>query len=55
MNIKELSTTEIKALLYDLATDVNRINHNMKMLKEELERRAQEAVKETSEEEPGVE
>ena len=40
MNIKELSNTEIKALLYDSAQELNRIDHNMKMLTEELRARA---------------
>lgn len=44
MNIKDIPVLEIKALLYDLASDQERISHNMKVLKDELQRRSEEVV-----------
>ena len=42
MNIKDMSIVEVKALLYDLSMEQERISHNMRMLKEEIQRRLQE-------------
>ena len=39
MKINELSTTEIKALLYDSLMERHRVMHNIKMLEEELRAR----------------
>ena len=39
MKISELSTLEIKALLYDSIMEKERVLHNIKMLQSELEKR----------------
>ena len=44
MKISELSTIEIKALLYDSSLERDRVLHNIKMLQEELNKRQEGQV-----------
>lgn len=40
MNIKEISVVEIKALLYDLLSEKEKIENNINILKKELQERS---------------
>tara|TARA_Y100000361_G_C11045098_1_gene282084 strand:+ start:550 stop:693 length:144 start_codon:yes stop_codon:yes gene_type:complete len=42
MDIKNLSVTEIKALLYDLHIEQKRIAHNIQVLEKEIAQREKE-------------
>ena len=53
MNIKDLSDTEIKALLYDCVLEKERVEHNMRMLKEELIRRGESPTEDSEEKKEG--
>jgi|MDSV01.3.fsa_nt_gb hypothetical protein len=39
MDIKKLSVNDLKALLYDMYSEKERIEHNIKLLKEELDKK----------------
>jgi len=40
MDIKKISVVEIKALLYDLLSEKEKIEHNINILKKELQERS---------------
>jgi|TARA_R110002167_G_scaffold110122_22_gene280478 hypothetical protein len=50
MDISKLQDMEVKALLYDMMTERERIDNNIKLLKAELNRRAAEKEKQEKEE-----
>ena len=53
MKISELSTMEIKALLYDSLMEKQRIMHNIKMLEDELMARQDKEAEESKPEKDG--
>ena len=53
MNIKDLDDLNIKALLYDMITEKEQIEHSIRVMREELERRQLEKEKKLKEKNKG--
>ena len=50
MNVKDLSITELKAYLYDCSIELERVQHNINMLKQELQRKLEDNQEEDKKE-----
>jgi len=53
MNIRDLDDLNIKALLYDMITEKEKIEQSIKLMREELERRQLEREKRAEEKNKG--